>query len=237
MLRDAGAAQSVILADVLPLSEDSSCHSHVLAQGIEMGLLKIPLHNICLNTDTVSGNVQVSVCAQRPIKVSMILGNDLAGGKVSPLCEISQVPAVKYSHAEQQFAAVFPACAVTRAQSKKFEDVVELKSTFPTSNKEEGRLDVLLSKLETMVKTETSVTLPLTQEKLVKVQKADDSEYTRRNLVALQSKMKRMFNVKASQREFSPGDKEVLSPLSGAALTARFTGPYLVEKKLMRLCM
>lgn len=46
MLRDTGAAQTVILANVLPFSDETSCHSGVLAQGIEMGLLRIPLHNI-----------------------------------------------------------------------------------------------------------------------------------------------------------------------------------------------
>lgn len=55
------------------------CFSHVLAQGIEMGLVKMPLHKICVNTNLVSGGVRVGVCEQLPIPgVSMILGNDLA---------------------------------------------------------------------------------------------------------------------------------------------------------------
>lgn len=45
ILQDAGVAQTVILADVLPLSNEMSCHAHVLLQGIEMGLLKTPLHS------------------------------------------------------------------------------------------------------------------------------------------------------------------------------------------------
>lgn len=90
-MRDTGAAQSVILADVLPLLDETSCHFHVLAQGIEMGLLKIPLHSICIQTDIVTGSVRVDVCDQLTIRgVSMILWNDLAGGKVRPLCEVSQ---------------------------------------------------------------------------------------------------------------------------------------------------
>lgn len=88
-----------------------------------MGLLKIPLHNICIKTDIVTDSVRVGVYDQLPVRgVSMILGNDLVGGKVMPLCEISQTPEVKYGPAEQQLAIVFPACVVTRAQSRKIRD-------------------------------------------------------------------------------------------------------------------
>lgn len=41
MLRDTGAAQSLLLTSVLPLSEES-CQAY----GLEMGIMKIPLHNI-----------------------------------------------------------------------------------------------------------------------------------------------------------------------------------------------
>lgn len=39
----------------------------------------------------------MGICDQLPVQgVSMILGNDLAGGKVMPLCEVHQTPEVKY---------------------------------------------------------------------------------------------------------------------------------------------
>lgn len=45
--------------------------------------------------------------------------------------------------------------------------------------------------------------------------------------------MKQVFDVKAVKHDFTCGDKVlVLLPVSGAVLTARFTGPYIVDKRL-----
>ncbi len=49
MLRDTGASQLFVLASVLPFSEESYCGSDVLIQGIELGVLKVPLHNVWVN--------------------------------------------------------------------------------------------------------------------------------------------------------------------------------------------
>lgn len=46
ILRDTGANQSFVVADVIPLSEQTSCGSSVLIQGIEMGIVKVPLHRV-----------------------------------------------------------------------------------------------------------------------------------------------------------------------------------------------
>lgn len=68
-------------------------------------------------TNIVSGVVRVAVCEQLLIPgVFMVLGNDLAGGKVSLWCEVSQTPEIKYGSADQQLAKVFPPCAVTHSQ-------------------------------------------------------------------------------------------------------------------------
>ncbi len=50
ILRDTGAAQSFILADVLPFSTQSSCGSDVLVQGIELGVVRVPLHAVYLRS-------------------------------------------------------------------------------------------------------------------------------------------------------------------------------------------
>ncbi|KAL0153990.1 hypothetical protein M9458_050705, partial [Cirrhinus mrigala] len=42
ILRDTGAAQSFVLAGVLPFSSQSSCNSDVLVQGIELGVVVVP---------------------------------------------------------------------------------------------------------------------------------------------------------------------------------------------------
>ena len=44
VLRHAGATQSLILDSVLPFSDESSAGVIVLLQGVEMGVLSIPLH-------------------------------------------------------------------------------------------------------------------------------------------------------------------------------------------------
>ena len=45
ILRDTGASQSLILADILPFSEKTSSGTSVLIQGVECGTVNIPLHH------------------------------------------------------------------------------------------------------------------------------------------------------------------------------------------------
>ncbi len=61
ILRDTGAAQSVILQSVLPFSEQSSCGSNVLVQGIDLTVVKVPLHQVFLRSGFISGNVKLAV--------------------------------------------------------------------------------------------------------------------------------------------------------------------------------
>ncbi len=46
MLRDTGTTQTFVVAGVLPFSEQTYCGSDVLVQGIEMGVVKVPLHQV-----------------------------------------------------------------------------------------------------------------------------------------------------------------------------------------------
>ena len=46
ILRDTGASQSLILADVLPFSADSATGASVLLQGVELGTVNVPLHKM-----------------------------------------------------------------------------------------------------------------------------------------------------------------------------------------------
>ncbi len=82
ILHDTGAAQSFILQGALPFSEQSSCGSSVLVQGIDLTVIKAPLHQVFLRSGILSGNVKLALRAQLPVKdVSLILGNDLSGDK------------------------------------------------------------------------------------------------------------------------------------------------------------
>ena len=82
-LRDTGASQSLILADTLPFSEKTSSWTSVLIQGVECGFVNVPLHNIYLSSDLVTGLVAVCIRPSSPFKgVHLLLGNDFAGDKV-----------------------------------------------------------------------------------------------------------------------------------------------------------
>ena len=61
ILRDAGASQSLILADTQPFSEKTSSGTSVLIQGVECGFINVPLHNIYLSSDLVTGLVVVGI--------------------------------------------------------------------------------------------------------------------------------------------------------------------------------
>ena len=82
-LRDKGASQSLILADILPFSEKTSSGTSVLIQGVECGTVNIPLHHVNLSSDLVTGLVVIGITPFLPFKgVHLLLGNDLAGDKV-----------------------------------------------------------------------------------------------------------------------------------------------------------
>ncbi len=53
ILRDTGSAQSFILESTLPFSTRSSCGANVLVKGIDLTVVKVPLHNVFLQSSTV----------------------------------------------------------------------------------------------------------------------------------------------------------------------------------------
>ena len=122
ILRDTGASQSLILADTLPFSEKSSSGTSVLIQGVECGFVNVPLHNIYLSSDLVTGPVAVGTRTYLPFKgVHLLLGNDLAGDKVVVNPLLTSTPCVDQppDRIEQEIPDLYPSCAVTRAMAKK----------------------------------------------------------------------------------------------------------------------
>ena len=137
ILRDTCCAQSMILEGSLPFSAESATGESVLIQCIGMNIINVPLHKIKLKSDLVSGTVVVGVRPELPVKdVSMLLGNDLAGGKVLPEPIVSNSPCTEGVPEEDTFCAgtirndpctegvpeedkdIFPACAVTRSVTR-----------------------------------------------------------------------------------------------------------------------
>ena len=122
ILRDTGASQSLILADTLPYSEKTSSGTSVLIQGVECGFINVPLHNIYLSSDLVTGLVAVGIRPSLPFKgVHLLLGNDLAGDKVVVDPLLTSTPCVDQppDPIEQEIPDLYPSCAVTRAMAKK----------------------------------------------------------------------------------------------------------------------
>ena len=122
ILRDTDASQSLILAEAISLSEKSHSGKSVLIQGVECGLVTVPLHQVNLKSDLVSGTVTVGARPSLPIEgVHLILGNDLAGDKVVVNPVMTEKPEVTTTidPIEDEIPDLYPSCAVTRAMAQK----------------------------------------------------------------------------------------------------------------------
>lgn len=90
-----------------------------------MGLDTVPRHFLKLDCDLVQGIVPVGVRPKLPIEgIAMVLGNDLAGSHVwanvpPPPVVISKPLVSEVLETNLDFPEVYPACAVTHAQSRK----------------------------------------------------------------------------------------------------------------------
>ena len=121
ILRDTGATQSLLVEGILPLSGATATGTHVLIQGVELGIVSVPMHMIYLKSDLVSGAVVVGLRPTLPIEgVSLILGNDLAGEKVIPdLQVVTEQEVMKKADGDTEATShIFPSCAVTRAMTR-----------------------------------------------------------------------------------------------------------------------
>ena len=93
IMRDTCCAQFMISEGSLHFSTKSATGESVLIQGIGMNIVNVSLHKLKLKTDLVSGTVLVGVRPELPVKgVSLLLGSDLAGGKVLPEPIVSNSP-------------------------------------------------------------------------------------------------------------------------------------------------
>ena len=121
ILRDTGASQSLILADILPFSEKTSSGTSVLIQGVECGTVNIPLHHVNLSSDLVTGPLVIGIKPSLPFKgVHLLLGNDLAGDKVVVNPLVTDTPNIGQTDdpIEQEIPDFYPSCAVTQAMAK-----------------------------------------------------------------------------------------------------------------------
>jgi hypothetical protein len=158
-LRDTGASQSLILADTLPFCDESYSGTSVLIQGVECGFLTVPLHNVYLRSDLITGPVAVGIRPSLPFKgVHLLLGNDLAGDKVVVNPLVTDTPLLDQSPdpCEQEIPDLYPSCAVTRSMAK--------KAIHDPLNRDVDLSDTFISKLFDEQVNKTSInSLPLKQ--------------------------------------------------------------------------
>ena len=120
VLCDTGATQSFILDNVRPFSSESFTGNSVLLQGIELGTVQAPLHKIKLSSHIVSGSVVGGLRPFLPVKgISLILGNDIARGKVKANPCVSDDPSHDVSGPVDAVSGLFPACTVMHAMARR----------------------------------------------------------------------------------------------------------------------
>lgn len=91
----------------------------VFLQGVEQGVIEVSLHKIHLKSELINGPVIVGIRPSLPIKgVSLLLGNDLADGRVIAAPIVSNKAYINDA-SEIEDQDLYPACAVTRAKTKK----------------------------------------------------------------------------------------------------------------------
>ena len=128
ILRDTGATQSLMLDSVLPLTENSFTGANVLISGVEMGVLEVPLHEVNIKSSLINGNIVIGMRPSLPVeRISLILGNDLAGERVMVGPRVVDKPRddERMERLAEKFPGIFPASVVTRSMKAKKEAIKE----------------------------------------------------------------------------------------------------------------
>ncbi|KAK4316239.1 hypothetical protein Pmani_012591 [Petrolisthes manimaculis] len=117
ILRDTGAAQSILVHDaVLNLSRKLT-GEHVLLSDLSTSQVSHPLAQVYLECPFFNADVKVAVkYGVLPVKgVQLLLGNDLAGALIVPNVTTIDEPLPEVL---VEAPDLYPTCAVTRAQTK-----------------------------------------------------------------------------------------------------------------------
>ena len=178
ILRDIGINQSLLLEGVLLLAKQSSAGASVLVQGVELSVLKVPLHKVYLRSNLVSGVVTVGVRPTLPIQG--ITFNNLAGGKVDlhPKLQVVDVPEQPkpQESLEKEPTDIYPACVVTRSAACKTRGSKRVM-TSDVSNTQAESLDMVTTDVQPRKEVErvpeVAQSSPLSTEQLIVDQKND----------------------------------------------------------------
>ena len=131
ILRDTGCSQSLMLQNILPDVTITDSTEQVLIKGIEGNYISLPLVQVYLKSDLISGYVKVGLTPSLPMPgITFLLGNDIAGGKVTPQPKMSLTPIIDQDTEKlnDEIPGLFPACIVTRSKSY---DMPTVNETLP----------------------------------------------------------------------------------------------------------
>lgn len=181
VLRDTAASQSFVLESVLTFCDKSYSRENVLVQGFEMGFASVPLHEVSLTSELVTGEFKMGVRPSLPVQnVHVLLGDDIMGGVVFPKPVVTNSPQSGPDDLSVNFPEVFHANVVTRAMAQKANEnvgkcgdqLVDLFDTFiarPLSGNDEEKTKkyVPLSMLPCIPKTSCSREQLILQQKNV----------------------------------------------------------------------
>ena len=124
ILRDTGATQTLMAIDPQSLPAGSFTGRHILIYDVNGGTQSVPLYKTRLSCDLIAGEVIIGVVPSLPMKgITLLLGNDLAGGQVT----VTKKPVLvdETERLEDEFPGIFPACVVTRAQARHKRSLME----------------------------------------------------------------------------------------------------------------
>lgn len=121
ILRDTGAAQSILHADVLPNVSTAFTGNKVVLNDLSSHTT-YPLARLFLRSPVTTGYVELAVKSD-PLPVAgvhLLLGNDLAGELVVPNLKVVDNPLLvnPTEDIDKVQPHLFPSCAVTRSQSR-----------------------------------------------------------------------------------------------------------------------
>ncbi|XP_066952487.1 uncharacterized protein [Macrobrachium rosenbergii] len=172
ILRDTGAAQTLLLESVVPPDVEICENELVLLDGFPDSVVSCPLITIKLKCSIIVGEVKVAAVKNLPIAgIGLVLGNDLAKGKVGtdPLLICNPVDS-EFEKPLDFVDEVLPVSAVTRAQSKelKAEEECEIGKFF--EDQENGKNELELNGGEVVSSMEAD---EWSRESLVREQKGD----------------------------------------------------------------
>ncbi|XP_076031069.1 uncharacterized protein LOC143019315 [Oratosquilla oratoria] len=237
LLRDTGSALSLITKDVAALIDAYYTGNWVLVNGLTGGS-RIPICQVYLRSDVRTGYAQVGVVDKLPVEgVSLLIGNDLAGGTMLPNVIVSSCPSAENntSQLEADIPGIFPACAVTRSMSRRVEAEI-------SEHKEDAHVGVITP--QPSENTEDVPTQPdlvnlnlVTRSKLIHLQKEDPelASYFRRAIREEEAKSESNCYYLSSDilmRKFRPTDSPANYPWS---VRHQIMAPNPIRKEILAI--